>query len=86
MSSKSKNDLDNIENIISYSNSLEGYAAYIKGNKFELIKLKAQSNMNTNTKIDEKNIYYANVSKNFLLLNKLEKMITLKYIFHLHLL
>ena len=73
LSSKSKNDLDNIENIISYSNSLEGYAAYIKGNKFELIKLKAQSNMNTNPKIDEKNIYYANVSKNFLLLNKLEK-------------
>ena len=29
LSSKSKNDLDNIENIISYSNSLEGYAAYI---------------------------------------------------------
>ena len=73
LSSKSKNDLDNIENISSYSNSLEGYAAYIKGNKFELIKLKAQSNMNTNPKIDEKNIYYANVSKNFLLLNKLEK-------------
>ena len=73
ISSKSKNDLDNIENISSYSNSLEGYAAYIKGNKFELIKLKAQSNMNTNPKIDEKNIYYANVSKNFLLLNKLEK-------------
>ena len=73
LSSKSKNDLDNIENIISYSNSLEGYAAYIKGNKFELIKLKAQSNMNANPKNDEKNIYYANVSKNFLLLNKLEK-------------
>ena len=32
LSSKLKNDLDNIENIISYSNSLEGYAAYIKGN------------------------------------------------------
>ena len=70
LSSKSKNDLDNIENIISYSNSLEGYAAYIKGNKFELIKLKAQSNMNANPKNDEKNIYYANVSKNFLLLKQ----------------
>ena len=50
------------------SNSLQGYGAYIVGDRFELIKLKAQANINTDSDIDDKNIYYANVSKDFLLL------------------
>ncbi len=73
LSNKSESNLDNIENIISYSNSLQGYGAYIVGDRFELIKLKAQANINTDSDIDDKNIYYANVSKDFLLLNNLVK-------------
>ena len=74
LSNKSENNLDNIENIISYSNSLQGYGAYIVGDRFELIKLKAQANINTDSDIDDKNIYYANVSKDFLLLNFFPKI------------
>ena len=48
LSNKSENNLDNIENIISYSNSLQGYGAYIDGDKFELIKLKEQGDDEAN--------------------------------------
>ncbi|NSW73899.1 ABC transporter permease [bacterium] len=73
LSNNAKNNFDSIGNIISYSNSLEGYGAYINGNKFELIKLKAKANINTDSDIDDKNIYYGDISKDFLLLNNLVK-------------
>ena len=73
LSNNAKNNFDSIGNIISYSNSLEGYGAYINGNKFELIKLKAKTNINTDSDIDDKNIYYGDISKDFLLLNNLVK-------------
>ena len=73
LSNNAKNNFDSIGNIISYSNSLEGYGAYINGNKFELIKLKAKANINTDSDIDDKIIYYGDISKDFLLLNNLVK-------------
>ena len=73
LSNNAKNNFESIGNIISYSNSLEGYGAYINGNKFELIKLKAKANINTDSDIDDKNIYYGDISKDFLLLNNLVK-------------
>ena len=73
LSNNAKNNFESIGNIISYSNSLEGYGAYINGNKFELIKLKAKTNINTDSDIDDKNIYYGDISKDFLLLNNLVK-------------